>query len=348
MSIDLNVTMNILMANSMLQGMAIGVIWVPLTIASFATLENRFWAEAMAVFHLLRNIGSSFFISLCVADIVSVTAQNYSRMTEMISPFNERLTLPWVMGGWSIDSLPGPGAAVEGDDRQAAMIGYLDAFAMYTAASGAAVLAHLLVRRPPSRRVRCHDRVRTSRPHHSRRPQHVLDVVGTGREHDQPVEAERDPGAIRQPVFERRRGNPRRSDRFPRRALLARLVRQKAAALLGGVGQLAERIGELETADIQLEPLREPRIIGFGARQRGHRDGIIVKDRRRADPEMGLDALQKNAEEQRLPIVAGMRCNADPGASAASSAASGRADRARSRADRCRHIAETPRRRVRR
>ena len=71
MSIDLNVTMDILMANSMLQGMAIGVIWVPLTIASFATLENRFWAEAMAVFHLLRNIGSSFFISLCVADIIA-------------------------------------------------------------------------------------------------------------------------------------------------------------------------------------------------------------------------------------------------------------------------------------
>ena len=115
MSIDLNVTMDILMANSMLQGMAIGVIWVPLTIASFATLENRFWAEAMAVFHLLRNIGSSFFISLCVADIVRVTAQNYSRMTEMISPFNERLNLPWVMGGWTHRFDPRPGAAVEGD-----------------------------------------------------------------------------------------------------------------------------------------------------------------------------------------------------------------------------------------
>src|SRR6185312_2861261 len=107
MSIDLNVTLDILMANSMLQGMAIGVIWVPLTIASFATLENRYWAEAMAVFHLLRNIGSSFFISLCVADIVRVTAQNYSRMTEMVSPFNERLNLPWVMGGWSTDTLSG-------------------------------------------------------------------------------------------------------------------------------------------------------------------------------------------------------------------------------------------------
>ena len=27
----------------------------------------------MAVFHLLRNIGSSFFISLCVAEIVRAT-----------------------------------------------------------------------------------------------------------------------------------------------------------------------------------------------------------------------------------------------------------------------------------
>jgi hypothetical protein len=34
---------------------------VPLTIASFATLDSRFWPEAMAIFHLLRNIGSSFF-----------------------------------------------------------------------------------------------------------------------------------------------------------------------------------------------------------------------------------------------------------------------------------------------
>ncbi|MGD9615059.1 MAG: DHA2 family efflux MFS transporter permease subunit [Alphaproteobacteria bacterium] len=147
MSIDLNVTMEILMANSMLQGMAIGVIWVPLTIASFATLDNRYWAEAMAVFHLLRNIGSSFFISLCVADIVRVTARNYSRMTEQISPFNERLNLPWVMGGWSIDSVPGLARLSKELGRQAALIGYLDAFALYTAASGAAVLLVLLVRR---------------------------------------------------------------------------------------------------------------------------------------------------------------------------------------------------------
>jgi MFS transporter, DHA2 family, multidrug resistance protein len=147
MSIDLNVGMEILAANSMLQGVAIGVIWVPLTIASFATLDNRFWPEAMAVFHLLRNIGSSFFISMCVADIVRVTAQNYSRMTEMISPYNGRLSLPWVTGGWDVESVAGLARMSKEIARQAAMIGYLDAFALYTAASALAIAMAMLVRR---------------------------------------------------------------------------------------------------------------------------------------------------------------------------------------------------------
>ncbi len=147
MSIDLNVSLEILAANSILQGMAIGIIWVPLTTASFETLENRFWPEGMAVFHLMRNIGSSFFISLSVADIVRVTAQNYSRMTEMISPYNDRLDYPWVMGGWSIETLPGLARLSKEIHRQAALIGYLDAFAMYTAASVGAMVLVMLVRR---------------------------------------------------------------------------------------------------------------------------------------------------------------------------------------------------------
>src|SRR6202158_1131397 len=153
MSINLDVGMDILVANSMLQGMAIGIIWVPLTIASFATLDSRFWPEAMAMFHLLRNIGSSFFISLCVADIVRVTARSYSHLSEMISPFSDRLALPWVMGGWSTETLPGLARLSKEINRQAAMIGYLDAFALYTAASAGAVVLVLLVRRRRAPRV---------------------------------------------------------------------------------------------------------------------------------------------------------------------------------------------------
>ena len=145
--IDLNVDMTSLVSNSILQGFAVGIIWVPLTVATFRTLETRFWPEAMSVFHLLRNIGSSFFISISVAEIVRTSAQNYSRMNEMLSPFNDRLALPWVMGAWTMETKEGLARLAKEVDRQASMIGYINAFAMYTAASAAGVLLVLTLRK---------------------------------------------------------------------------------------------------------------------------------------------------------------------------------------------------------
>ena len=98
LTLDLNVTMEILVWNSLIQGFSVGIIWVPLSVVAFDTLAPSDRAEASAVFHLLRNIGSSFFISLSIAEIVRATGANYSRMTEMISPYNTTLSLPWVTG----------------------------------------------------------------------------------------------------------------------------------------------------------------------------------------------------------------------------------------------------------
>ena len=41
MSLNLDVDMSTLAANSVLQGMAVGIIWVPLTVTTFATLDTR-------------------------------------------------------------------------------------------------------------------------------------------------------------------------------------------------------------------------------------------------------------------------------------------------------------------
>ena len=147
MSLDLNVDMRILAANSILQGMAVGIVWVPLTVTAFATLETRHMPEGMALFHLLRNIGSSFFISISVAEIIRSTGGNYSRMTEMVSPYNKALSLPWVMGGWSVDTLPGLARLAKEINRQAAMIGYANAFGLYTAVSGAAILVVMFAKK---------------------------------------------------------------------------------------------------------------------------------------------------------------------------------------------------------
>jgi DHA2 family multidrug resistance protein len=101
---------------------------VPLTVLTFKTLDREHLPEAMAMFHLLRNIGSSLFISLSVAEIIRSGAMNYSRMTEMISPYNRTLQLPESMGGFGMETVPEL-AKLSGEiTRQAAMIGYVNAF----------------------------------------------------------------------------------------------------------------------------------------------------------------------------------------------------------------------------
>ena len=145
MAIDLNVDAATLMANSLVQGIAIGVIWVPLTLATFSTTSSANLAEGTAVYHLLRNIGSSFFISICVAEIVRATSANYSRLIEMMNPFNRSLALPWVTGAWDHETLTGLAKLSKEIGRQASMLGYINAFGFYTLASALAIPLILFV-----------------------------------------------------------------------------------------------------------------------------------------------------------------------------------------------------------
>lgn len=144
MHFDLNVNPEALLWNAVLQGIAVGIIWVPLTVLTLRTLDRKHLPEAMAIFHLLRNIGSSLFISLSVAEIIRSGAMNYSRMTEMISPFNRTLQLPQSMGGYGVGTVQEL-AKISGEiTRQAAMIGYINGFGLFTVASAVAIILVLI------------------------------------------------------------------------------------------------------------------------------------------------------------------------------------------------------------
>ncbi|MGE0421535.1 MAG: DHA2 family efflux MFS transporter permease subunit [Reyranellaceae bacterium] len=153
MHIDLNVDMLTLMANSFVQGIAIGVIWVPLTLVTFSTTSPANLAEGTAVYHLLRNIGSSFFISICVAEIVRSTGANYGRLVEMVNPYNKALNYPWVTGAWDVESVRGLARLSKEIGRQAAMIGYINAFGLFTLCSALAVPMILLIGRRAKARL---------------------------------------------------------------------------------------------------------------------------------------------------------------------------------------------------
>ena len=145
---DLNVSIWDAMWTSAFQGFGNSYLWVPLTVLAFATLPPRQMGEGTAVFHLIRNLGSALFISICVGVVVHYTGVNYSIISEHISEFNQAFHLPSAAGGWNIDSLDGVARAGKEVERQASMIGYINAFYLFSAVSFAIVPFILFLKRP--------------------------------------------------------------------------------------------------------------------------------------------------------------------------------------------------------
>ena len=148
MRISLDVTPLEIVLNGILQGMSVGIVMVPLAITTFSDLESRHRPEATSVFHLLRNIASSLFISISVAEVIRSTGVNYARMAEMVSGYNKVLTLPWVLGAWDFATTQGLLRLSKEVGRQSAMIAYLNAFGWFTLVSALAIPVALLISRP--------------------------------------------------------------------------------------------------------------------------------------------------------------------------------------------------------
>ena len=147
MRIDLNVSPLELELNGVIQGLSAGILVVALTLTTFASIDRGKMPEATAVYHLLRNLGATLFISISVAEVVRSTGVNYARMTEIVSPYNKTLAMPWVTGLWELESLAGLERLSREISRQATLIAYVNAFGLYTAVSAAAIPLVMLLGR---------------------------------------------------------------------------------------------------------------------------------------------------------------------------------------------------------
>ena len=118
-----------------IQGFGVGVLWVPITMVTFATLDPSRVSEGSAVFHMVRNIGSSIHISLSITLAVRMSRANYAELTERVTPYSESLSMPWVSGAWNLDQAAGLAGLSREMVRQAAMIGYIDGFVFFIGTS---------------------------------------------------------------------------------------------------------------------------------------------------------------------------------------------------------------------
>jgi len=137
--LDINLTYFDVFWTNVLQGFGFGLAYTPMTVLAFATLPARHVTEGTAVFHLVRNFGSSLFISASVVLLLRSTATNYAGFTEFVNPFNEVLAFPGVLGLWSTAEASGLARLANELQRQAAMIGYINAFYMFAATAALAV-----------------------------------------------------------------------------------------------------------------------------------------------------------------------------------------------------------------
>jgi DHA2 family multidrug resistance protein len=126
--LDINLTDSLVFWSNFLLGLGQSIAFTPMTVMAFSTLPQRQMTEGSAVFTLMRNFGSSLFISIAVLVVSRSTAENYSRLSEVITPYNRILSLPGLPPQWSLDSAGSLLTLSNEILRQAAMIGYLNAF----------------------------------------------------------------------------------------------------------------------------------------------------------------------------------------------------------------------------
>ncbi|HJM90439.1 MAG: MDR family MFS transporter [Alphaproteobacteria bacterium] len=128
---DMNATYFDIAWTGALQGLGIGMSWVPLTLIMFSTVKPEFLDDASAIFHMLRNFGSSLFISVSVAVVIHSTYINGLELGLALNEYSKLLTLPWVTGILDLSTVQGLSAASAEVKRQAATIGFINAFRIY-------------------------------------------------------------------------------------------------------------------------------------------------------------------------------------------------------------------------
>jgi DHA2 family multidrug resistance protein len=126
-----------------IQGLGLGLVFVPLSAATFATLSPEMRAEGTAIYSLIRNIGSSIGIALVQTLLARNTQTVHASLAEHITSTNPAL----------LDKLATPQAAAMLNNeitRQASMIAYVDDFWLMMIAT-LCVIPLLLLIKPPAK-----------------------------------------------------------------------------------------------------------------------------------------------------------------------------------------------------
>jgi MFS transporter, DHA2 family, multidrug resistance protein len=123
------------------QGLGMGLIFLPMTTLAFATLAPNLRADGTGVFTLVRNLGNAAGISIMQAVFVQNSSIVHARLTEGLTPDNP-MAAPMLTGQANMEALNGQVT------QQASMVAYIDVFHVMFLATLCAIPLVLLLRKP--------------------------------------------------------------------------------------------------------------------------------------------------------------------------------------------------------
>jgi DHA2 family multidrug resistance protein len=132
----------------LIQGVGTGLVFVPLSAATFATLDVEMRAQGTALYSLIRNIGSSIGISLVQTMLVRNTVIAHASLTERVTSANPAWNNSAVASAYDVHSAGGAAFLDGAVTQQAAMIAYIDDFWLMLFLT-VLVMPLLLLIRPP-------------------------------------------------------------------------------------------------------------------------------------------------------------------------------------------------------
>ena len=112
------------------QGLGLGMVFVPLSTIAFSSLDPKYGAEASGLYSLMRTIGSSIGISIVASTLTRHTQIAWNQLGSNIQIFNPAVS--HYLAPLNLNPQTTQGAAVLAQElaRQAQMIGFLDSFTL--------------------------------------------------------------------------------------------------------------------------------------------------------------------------------------------------------------------------
>jgi MFS transporter, DHA2 family, multidrug resistance protein len=136
----------------LVQGIGLGLVFVPLSAATFATLSPEMRAQGTAIYSLVRNIGSSIGIALVQTMLTRNTQIVHSTLVQHITYASPAMQDNAVTRSFNL-SIPAGWAALNAEiTRQATMVAYVNDFWLMMLMT-LAVIPLLLFIRPPKKNV---------------------------------------------------------------------------------------------------------------------------------------------------------------------------------------------------